>query len=146
MFKKNAFFVSIFFVAITCLTFSISQAKTTISKDALGEFQNSYQRFGAPSTWKSSDERDKHHLSLYQKATDPNSSILKRYTYCIMLGLNEADPSTRPLAIKALDQLLDDKNVTPEDQVVIREIKNIMIFNQQNDPRQSGKICKFECK
>lgn len=117
---------------------TVSYAQT--SQSQLGEFSNSYQRFGAPSTWKSAEDRDAHHDHLYKMAVDEKSTILKRYTYIILLGLNEADVTTRPLAIKAAEILIQDPVLNASDKQTVTEIKNLIALNQKNDPANKTSI------
>jgi len=119
-------------IAILFLFTTVCYAAT--SQSDLGEFSNSYQRFGAPSTWKSPEERDAHHDHLYEMAIDKNSTVLKRYTYIILLGLNEADNTTRPLATKAAEILVLDPSLNSSDKQTVSEIRNLIALNQKNDP------------
>lgn len=120
----------VFAMTVTCSyadTTSTTNAPTvnTINLQDLGEFQKSVEKFTDKA------KLNVHHQHLLDNATNPNNSVIKRYTYALLLGINEPTLQTRKMAVEALDKLLQDPTLSQNDKVTISEIRNLIQYKVQ---------------
>ncbi|OGO95201.1 MAG: hypothetical protein A3F10_01155 [Coxiella sp. RIFCSPHIGHO2_12_FULL_42_15] len=118
----------------TGLTVIIIMAGATQANDAFNNPSVTTKDLGpfALSVKKFTDKNalNKHHEHLLQQANNPELSVIERYTYAMLLGINEPTPLTRQMAIEALGKLENDPNLSVRDHQTINNIRNLMIYKQ----------------
>ncbi|OGT50101.1 MAG: hypothetical protein A3E82_02175 [Gammaproteobacteria bacterium RIFCSPHIGHO2_12_FULL_38_11] len=116
-----------FIFSVTLLTaFQLAYANSgQITTRDLGPFALSVKKFNDKAAL------NKHHDHLLKEATDPKNSVLVRYTYALLLGINEPTPLTRNMAIEALAKLEKDPSLKQGDRLNIMYIRNLMLYQKQ---------------
>lgn len=105
----------------------ISQAtESKITLENLGEFKLSVKKFT------SMKDLDAHHQHLLDEANNTKNSPILRYTYALLLGINEPTELTRNMAIEALNKLEKEPSLSTSDKQTLHSIKNLMLYKKQN--------------
>tara|TARA_R110000868_G_scaffold158036_4_gene385884 strand:+ start:50251 stop:50991 length:741 start_codon:yes stop_codon:yes gene_type:complete len=115
--------------SVILFSFILSTQAATFAKmsaASLGPLQLSVEKFD------NKDALEKHHEHLLAMAMDPNNTVMVRYTYALLLGINHADDDTRIMAIEALAKLAQDKSLKAQAKAYIQYMRNLIIYQLQN--------------
>tara|TARA_R110002167_G_scaffold352274_1_gene565186 strand:- start:53 stop:454 length:402 start_codon:yes stop_codon:yes gene_type:complete len=114
-------------IAMTASVFAGSHYPKINASD-LGALSPSVKLF------KSKTVLDAHHEHLLDMANDPKNTVIVRYTYALLLGINHANDVTREMAIGALEKLEKTKGLSKGDAAYIKDMKNLIIYELQKKP------------